>query len=290
LFIEPQSVEELAEMVEQYGLERMTAIAALLLESRVSLSDSRLTNDERIAVLDSALALLPYGYRTVMSVSTGMDRTVQHRIDLTFAGYSDNQVEVSFANSAPIPMPSSEHGHDYLRLLRESIQSIGIQPVVQHLWDAKSAFRVKRKYDAFALLARLGVTAPVSRAIRQNAADAAQIAAVADAHEPVLFGTSYPSALRFGVRQPLYVHIYREGIRNQLDERVAELAGQLGSQRSGSETPANTIIPQGAKLEIQPLIANVRSYPARKTVTWHDKFSEAPFEIECINRKYSEVP
>lgn len=206
LYIEPQSVEELADRVTRHGLERMTAIASLLLESRVAvLADSRLTNDERLAVMDSVLALLPYGFRTVISVSTGLNNTVQHRIDLMFAEYSNEQVLVPLANSAPAPMPRTKDGRAYLRLLREFIQSIGTQPVIQHLWNAKSALREKRPDDALALLSELSDTTAVRGAIGQAAAEAARIAAAADSHEPVLFGASYPDVLRLGVRQPLRV-------------------------------------------------------------------------------------
>jgi TIR domain len=298
LHIEPQPIEELARRVEQHGVERMAAIAALLLEGRVALTDSGLTHEDRVADLDAVLALLPYGYRTVISASTWVNNTVLHSIDLVFAEFANNQALVPLDSSAPLPMPRTKPVQAYFDLLRKSIQSYGIQSVLRRLWDAKRALQEKGPGYALAVLIEAfaspsetsaiwsepSLTPAMRTAIRRDDADAAQAAAAAGAHEPVLFGASYPRVLRLGVRQPLYVHLYREGIRDQLDARLAELTGRLGPQRRHSEAPANTIIPRGAKLEIRPRITNVRSYPEQRTIVWRDKFTEAPFKIEYADQ------
>ena len=305
LSIQSQPVDELATAVEQYGIERVSIIAALLLDGEpIVLTDSAtLPRDERLAVLDAVLALLPFGFRAGLSASTSVDNTISHVIDLVFAEYANNrQVPVSLANSAHVPMPNTKLGQDYLGLLREKIAANGLEAVIRHLWAANEALPLTRAPDAPRLLSELPVAPAAREPIRQDkpdagitiaaedaarisaiAEDAARITAIAEAHNRVQFSASYSDVLRLGVRQPLYVHVYHDGIRDQLDTRLAELADRLGPQRHRSEGSANTIIAQGAKLEIQPLIANVRCYPARRTIRWRDRFREAYFKIECSN-------
>jgi hypothetical protein len=133
-------------------------------------------------------------------------------------------------------------------------------------------------------LSAFEVPSAVREAMRQHDEYAAAVAAEAQGHEKVLFTASHPDVLTFGIRRPLYVHVYREDIRAQLNERLSEIAGRLGLQWQYGEDIANTMIPPGAEIEIRPVIANVRSHPARREIKWQGEFSEARFEIECTSR------
>jgi TIR domain len=285
LSIESQPTDEPVETIVRYGIERIAAIAALLLEGQhVALAHSReLPLDERLAVLDAVFALLPYGFRAAISASTHVDSTIQHQITLVFAEFALDQVLVSLFGSGPIPVPETDVGQDYLHNLKQAAGTLGIQAVIRELSVHYEPLQVREPQYASNILARLSFTPAMLRAMEQHASNLKEIATKAAAHEPVLFAATYPGMLGIGIRKSLYVHVYRDGVGDQLDARLARLAGRLGPQQRRNNAAANTVIPRGTRLEVQPFIANIRCRPPRRTITWRNKLREVSFEIECTD-------
>jgi hypothetical protein len=147
---------EITRTVEHYGCDRMAALAAMVLEDRIALGDAtRLDRDDRMAVLDAVLALLPYGLRREVSASTAVDNTVTHGMDLVFASFPNKQVLVSLSRESPMPVPRTEHGLAYRGLLLEKVASSGIQAVIDHLWLATGVHRLDRPEESLATLREL---------------------------------------------------------------------------------------------------------------------------------------
>jgi hypothetical protein len=257
------------------------ATAPLLLEGNIGLEVRSGANlSERLAVLDAVLALLPYGLRAGMFVSTTVDNPNRHVIDLAFTEYRAPRCLVRLGDSVPIPRPDTELGRAYLSTLHETVRLHGLWAVVEHLWRAEQPLFEDRPSDALGILSRLGPTPAMRTAMRADDALAARIDAEADAREGVHFTVSYPGVLTPSVRQPLHVLIHRDSLRSQLDARLAELEGRLSPYPYRASSPANSRIDEGARLEIQPLITNVNCYPPRRTITWRNELAEAAFKIE----------
>ena len=268
LLLEPraQSVDDLVTTVERRGRDRMTSLAAMILEGPVALTESaQLSRDERLAVLDAIVALLPYGFRAAISASSAVDNNVRHSVDLVFAEYANianNQTLVPLSVASPVPVPRTAAGRAYRDLLREKILTFGIRAVVEHLWAATEARSLARPEEARAILRELppptNVLSVSRAAISRETTEAAEILAKTADRERVQFTASYPGMLAPGIWYPLYVHVHRDGIRDQLEIRLAELDNRLGPRPRRAEVPANSIIAPGTELEIQPVITNAR--------------------------------
>lgn len=292
LLLEPraQSVDDLVTTVERRGRDRMTSLAAMILEGPVALTESaQLSRDERLAVLDAIVALLPYGFRAAISASSAVDNNVRHSVDLVFAEYANianNQTLVPLSVASPVPVPRTAAGRAYRDLLREKILTFGIRAVVEHLWAATEARSLARPEEARAILRELppptNVLSVSRAAISRETTEAAEILAKTADRERVQFTASYPGMLAPGIWYPLYVHVHRDGIRDQLEIRLAELDNRLGPRPRRAEVPANSIIAPGTELEIQPVITNARCYPPRMPVVWNEELEEAVFEVEYV--------
>lgn len=136
--------------------------------------------------------------------------------------------------------------------------------------------------------ARDAVAAQVQRteeAVRRDVDEGAEIQAESADREQVLFTASYPGVLTPNSWHPVYVHVHRAGLRDQLETRLAELASVLGARPRYGEVPANSMIPRDTELEIQPVIANVRCRPPRLPIVWREELEEAAFEAEYVGTR-----
>jgi len=236
------------------------------------------------------------------------------------AELASQQVRVSL--SEPTVAPPNGLSREYLRHLFRVIEEYGLDVLVAHLWAARDEHSVERPGEALWRLDELSrryttgrlpdaaaeppeTQAPLPEPepshpglgrVEPQPADtdvspseppptsmAPDVPDTSGSHEPVRFVVSYPRALSVGIRGPLYVHVYFDGIHSRLEARLAELADRLGPEPRGDGGQAASIIPQPAELEIQPVIDHVYCYPPRKTVVWRGELSEADFEIECAD-------
>lgn len=175
LTVSGQPTGALAATVERYGLQQLAALAAAVLDGPVVVSDAgALRRDERLAVLDAVAALLPYGFRADLSVSSAVDNTVKHGIRLTFADYPGTGQQLRSLRT-PAPAAGSELSARYLVTLAEKVATRGLQAVLDHLW----AFRRPCSFDhpgaALAILADLDFYGGLGRALREGRATRDQV-------------------------------------------------------------------------------------------------------------------
>lgn len=154
---------------------QVMALAAALLDGPVAVSDAGdLRRNERLAVLDAIAALLPYGFRAELSVSSVVDNTVEHGIRLTFANYAgDGQQLLSLR--APAPPPASGLCSRYLAMLMEKATTCGPQAVIDHLWTFKNPCSFDYPDDALAILSELDFFGGMARALREGRASRSQV-------------------------------------------------------------------------------------------------------------------
>ncbi|MGO9161071.1 MAG: hypothetical protein ACLP7J_10220 [Streptosporangiaceae bacterium] len=107
-------------------------------------------------------------------------------------------------------------------------------------------------------------------AVRQFEDEASQIRAQNAEREAVQFTASYPGSLSPDSSHPLYVHVHREGLRDQLEARLVELSSRLGPQVRRGDVPANSAIKRGTELEIRPFVAKVRCRPSSVRIEWDE--------------------
>jgi len=213
LQLQPEPIDELAATVERYGQERMTTLAALILEGKVALAGSAaLPRDERLAVLDAAMALLPYGFRAFLGASTAANNTSYHGLDLVFAEYaqSDHQILVPLSGTVSIPVPRTRIGRDYLDLLREKIKRIGIQDVIAHLRTATKPYALDQPDPALEVLREL----PSETAQEEAERRAAQFSrltldAFAELVEPGRLMFNPPNHMQMGLTERVEVRLTR---------------------------------------------------------------------------------
>jgi hypothetical protein len=174
-----QSTNDVAATIDRYGRERMIALAAMILENRIVLADSAgLPRDERLAVLDAAVALLPYGFRAALSTSSAVDNTVSHKIDLVFAEFineANEQAIVPLSKTAPVPVPRTKLGRSYQDMLREKIQDPGLCAVIEHLWAWIAPCSLQHQEAALEILAQLDFDGSLRRALRAGTATRKQL-------------------------------------------------------------------------------------------------------------------
>lgn len=187
-----QPIDELIQTIERYGVERMTALAAMILEDRLVLADSTaLTRRERLAVLDAALALLPYGFRAAVSGSSAVNNVITHVVEVVFAEFvndSNKQVLVQLSDAAPIPLPQTKVGREYRDMLREKAREPGLRAVVHHLWGATIPCSLHGEQEkALEILATLDFDQSLIRGLHNRTASRAQIITLLS-RDPVTVG------------------------------------------------------------------------------------------------------
>ena len=118
------------------GFDNAAAIAAALLDGPVAITGTAslcLTGPspalDRLAVLNAVAALLPYGFRAVLSGSTAVDNTVAHRMRLILADYAKDGQQAAPLRGAPVT-PRSALARDYLTMLLDKKRWDGLDAVV----------------------------------------------------------------------------------------------------------------------------------------------------------------
>jgi hypothetical protein len=161
--------------IERYGLDQLAGLAAALLDGPVVVSDAApLARDERLAVLDAIAALLPYGFRAGLSVSSVVDNTVKHGIRLAFADYPGAGQQLRSLRT-PAPPPGGMVGSHYLAALAEKVASRGLQAVVDHLWAFRRPCSFEHPGIAMAVLSELDFYGGFSRALRERRASREEV-------------------------------------------------------------------------------------------------------------------
>lgn len=173
LSLSPQRPDRLAAAIETLGFESLATIAAALLEGRVAVTGAGgRQRDERLRILDAVAALLPYGFRASLTVSTWVENTLSHRIRLVFADFSHDQRLLSLSEAAPLP-PGV--GRDYLDTLRRKADICGLEAVIAHLWGAKKPLSFERPQDALEILDELDSGRDLMMALREETATRSQV-------------------------------------------------------------------------------------------------------------------
>jgi hypothetical protein len=155
LEIGAQPLDELIQIINFYGFEPLAAIAAAVLEGPVVVAGAgHLGRGERLAVLDAVAALLPYGFRAGLSVSSVVDNTSKHGIRLTFADFvNDGQRLVPL--QGPAPGPRTDEGRHYLETLGKKEITPGLGTLIRHMWDARGPSTFDKPAMAAVVLADL---------------------------------------------------------------------------------------------------------------------------------------
>jgi hypothetical protein len=169
LQVQSADVGDLVSAIELYGFERMAGIAAAQLEARIAVDDAELLQRlDRLALLDAATALLPYGFRANLSLSSSVDNTVAHPIRLVFAHFANRQTLISLRDPAVVPL--TQFGRDYLNALRRKQRTSGTAAVVEHLWAARQPRSLERPEEAPAVLGELDFYRDYQRLLRERTA------------------------------------------------------------------------------------------------------------------------
>ena len=173
-----QPIEDLIDTIERYGVERMTALAAMILDDRLVLAGSAaLPREERLGVLDAALALLPYGFRAAVSASSAVDNKVTHAMDLVFAEFANDankQVKVRLPDAPPLP--GTTLGIEYRDMLLDKVREPGLRAVVEHLWRAIRPCSLQgQQGEALRILAELDFDQSLIRGLHNRTATRTQL-------------------------------------------------------------------------------------------------------------------
>jgi hypothetical protein len=165
LSIRPQSPAALLPLFEEYGFGTIAALAAALLDGPVAVADAgQLAREDRLAILDAVAALLPYGLRADLSVSSSVNNTVQHGIRLVFANFANEGQQL-------LSLVDKTHAHgsklsqQYLDQLLERKQACGLPDLLDHLWAFRQACFFSQPAEALAYLKRLDYIGSTLRAL-----------------------------------------------------------------------------------------------------------------------------
>ncbi|HLK72996.1 MAG TPA: hypothetical protein VKU77_05035 [Streptosporangiaceae bacterium] len=145
----------LAATVREFFRPLAAAAAALLDYQQVAVTGAMdLRLDRRLALLDAIAALLPYGFRADLSVSSAVDRKIAHRIRLVLTeDPADGQYETAL-DVAHSPPPGGP-GRRYFEMLLEREEKYGLGAVLGHLWSAKGPYTFADPWAALDVLADL---------------------------------------------------------------------------------------------------------------------------------------
>lgn len=167
LDIAEQPLDELIRVIEAYGFERLAPLAAALLEGPVAVAGAgHLERGQRLALLDAVAALLPYGFRADLSVSSVVDNTSKHGIRLSFADFvNDGQQLLPLAGPAG---PRTEPGQRYLEMLRMKERTPGLVTLVRYLWDARAPYSFAKPGIAMTVLMDLDFYGAFKREAKQG--------------------------------------------------------------------------------------------------------------------------
>jgi hypothetical protein len=149
--IAAQPLGELIETIKYYGFENLATLAAWVLERPVVVAGAgQLRREQRLAVFDAVAALLPYGFRADLSVSSVVDNTSRHGIRLAFAEFAKDGQQL--LNLRAAPQPGTEGSRYYLEVLKEREETSGLGALIKHFRDAKAPYSFQNPGVAVAVL------------------------------------------------------------------------------------------------------------------------------------------
>ena len=170
LGVKRQPLGELTQTIKRHGFEQLAQLAAAVLEGHVAVAEAAaLQREERLAVLDAVAALLPYGLRADLSVSSSVDNTATHGIRLVFAHFGNSSQQLLSLRD-PRPSLRNDIARRYLETLREKKRRVGLEAVLGHLWFAKRPHLFDDPRNALAVLDDLDFYGSVGRAFRDGRA------------------------------------------------------------------------------------------------------------------------
>jgi len=164
LMIAPQSLDGdngliAAVQDKSFGFRPLAAIAAALLDGRqVAVAGAAmLPLGARLRLLDAVAALLPYGVRADLTVSSAIDSKVAHQIRLVLTEAPGDNQQVIDLNADRLPRPQSEPARRYLKMLLEKgdEENSGLSQVIGYLWQQKRPCPLSDPAEAVGILERL---------------------------------------------------------------------------------------------------------------------------------------
>src|SRR5271165_1512987 len=137
LKVAPRSRAKLLDTFERHRFDRIAALASALLDGPVAIADAtHLTREERLDLLDAVAALLPYGFRVDLSVSSSVNNTAQHGIRLVFATFpNEGQQLISLVHAAP--KPHGDWSSRYQTALHDKLEVCELPDLLDHMWGKK---------------------------------------------------------------------------------------------------------------------------------------------------------
>jgi hypothetical protein len=132
---DPQPMDELATVIERYGLERLAAIAAALLDAPVAVGGTgSLWLAQRLQLLDAIAALLPRGFRADLSASSAVSGLNVPKMRLILTDEEDSSHQQMHLASPGAPL-WSEGAREYYELLLRMAQNRELPAVLRYLWS-----------------------------------------------------------------------------------------------------------------------------------------------------------
>jgi hypothetical protein len=157
---QPADPVEVSRFIADFGVSTLVEAAALLLEGAVvMLPDPRLNRlDDRMLCLDAVLALLPYGIRGSLAVSSWTLNDAPHRLRLTFSDrVLSGQTGIRRGNPAVFRSRSAQdYAQRITRFLRDD-DPMAISRLVKRLWEDRRAYSVDRPEEVLKALADLDI-------------------------------------------------------------------------------------------------------------------------------------
>lgn len=175
--VPPMDVEQLSVAIEKIGFEWLLNIAVALLDRQqvvIIMPAEPFSLEQRVAILDAACALLPYGCRSWISAATWANDRSEHQVRLTFAATArPGQCEMPFTTAtAPGPRIQAAAVADYQRVMTQ-LRAAGLATsvIVAHLAARHEPLRADQAAQAVKHLEELRLPEAVHDEIRRSAGD-----------------------------------------------------------------------------------------------------------------------
>ena len=167
---------EVAQQVEDLGDKIVSAAAALLLRTPVSVVEAEgSTLRQRLEFIDAVTSLLPYGFRAKFSAATWSDSGTRHRLRLAFANRPrEDAASVPWRHLGEIPGGDNiaRAYFEHLRQLRSGGAAHGkkfdLSTVVSHLAARIEPQKFEHPQEALAILREIDLPDRVLRAVHDG--------------------------------------------------------------------------------------------------------------------------
>lgn len=197
------------EDIETIGFEFLAAIAAYVMDDRsVAIITENAPIERRIGYFDAIMALLPYGARNCVQLSTWASYRANHHVRLTFSdGAQPHQVAIT-SNAVVAPDLRSVRAREYLQGLTHAWHESDTADIVQHLLQWTEPLHNVDEISV-AQLDGLRLPAIVLAEVRSGTATTARVAHVLD---------EFPN--RVDVRPELLRHLAQRTVTATEPERT----------------------------------------------------------------------